>query len=103
MQSGCRGNSISRIKAKDFNSYTVACSLIGKTMCFHVSWRFESFRATHSHDFCFNTDDFLLLIKKPKPLLVRENRESFVRKMFILIYSMVVIILVLGKIAPFHL
>mgnify|MGYP004625052181 CR=1 FL=1 len=49
MQSGCRGYSTSRMKAKDFNSYTVACSLIGKTMCFHVSWRFESFRATKDY------------------------------------------------------
>lgn len=47
MQSGCRDYSTSRMKAKDFNSYKVARSLIGKTMCFHVSWRFESFRATN--------------------------------------------------------
>lgn len=58
MQSGCRESSTSRMKAKDFNSYTVACSLIGKTMCFHVSWRFESFRATIDY-FLFFSFDFL--------------------------------------------
>lgn len=87
MQSGCRGYSTSRMKAKDFNSYKVARSLIGKTMCFHVSWRFESFRATHRL-FLF----FFIWFS----LSVCENRESFVRKIFIIIYSIVVIILVYG-------
>lgn len=77
MQSGCRGYSTSRMKAKDFNSYTVACSLIGKTMCFHVSWRFESFRATK---------DYLYFFYIWFSLLVRENRESFVRNGIFIIY-----------------
>lgn len=86
MQSGCRDYSTSRMKAKDFNSYKVARSLIGKTMCFHVSWRFEAFRVTRLF-FIF----FIWL-----SLSVCENRESFVRKIFIIIYSIVVIILVYG-------
>lgn len=95
MQSGCRGYSTSRMKAKDFNSYTVACSLIGKTMCFHVSWRFES-SLLPTHMIFVLIPMFFLLLKRTPPLLVRENRESFVRKIFIIIYSIVVIILVYG-------
>lgn len=73
MQSGCRVISTSRMKAKDFNSYTVACSLIGKTMCFHVSWRFDSFRATLSYNFCL-VPIFLMLKKTRLSWFVRIER-----------------------------
>lgn len=69
MQSGCRGNSISRMKAKDFNSYTVACSLIGKTMCFHVSWRFESFRATKDYFLFFSFGSLSWFVRIERVLL----------------------------------
>lgn len=69
MQSGCRGYSTSRMKAKDFNSYTVACSLIGKTMCFHVSWRFESFRATKDYSLFFSFDFLSWFVRIERVLL----------------------------------
>lgn len=81
MQSGCRDYSTSRMKAKDFNSYKVARSLIGKTMCFHVSWRFEAFRVTRLF-FIFLFGCLSRFVKIGRVLL--ENTHNYIFQLFIL-------------------